>query len=83
MKLRVKNMNWLLVVFHVVLQVPLDEVIDEVFNSLLQLRSLQGDRITLVGDLQNQFPQFVQLALDLEETLGCQSEPERGHEGIS
>ncbi len=58
--------------------VPLDEVIEEVFDSLLHLRFLQGDWVTFVGDLHDQLPQFVQLTLDLEETLGCQSKPERG-----
>lgn len=58
--------------------VPLDEVIQEVFDSLLHLRFLQGDWVTFVGDLHNQLPQFVQLTLDLEETLGRQSKPERG-----
>lgn len=62
----------------VVLSVPLDEVIDKVFNSLLHLRFLQRDRVTLIGDLHNQLPQFVQLTLDLEETLCCQSKPARG-----
>lgn len=62
----------------VVFRVPLDEVIDEVFDSLLHLRFLQRDWVTFIGDLHNQFPQFVQLTLDLEETLGCQSKPERG-----
>lgn len=59
-----------------VLAVPLDEVVEEVFDPLLQLRLLQRDRVTLVGHLHNQLPQFVQLPLDLEETLSCQREPE-------
>lgn len=61
-----------------VFRLPLDELIDEVFDSLLHLRFLQGDRVTFVGDLHNQLPQLVQLTLDLEKTLGCQSKPERG-----
>ncbi len=59
---------------------PPDEVVDEVFDSLLQLRFLKRDWVTFVGDLHHQFPQFVQLTLDLEETLCCQSEPERRQE---
>lgn len=50
----------------IVLRVPLDEVIDEVFDSFLQLRFLHGNGVTLVGDLQDQLPQFVQLPLHLE-----------------
>lgn len=62
-------------------RVPLDEVVEEVLDLLLHLRFLQGDRITFVGDLHNQLPQFVQLTLDLEKTLGCQSKPERKMNG--
>lgn len=56
--------------------VPLDEVVDEIFDPLLDLRLLQGDGVALVRDLHHQFSQFVELALDLEETLCGQSEPE-------
>lgn len=56
--------------------VPLDEVVEQVLDSLLQLGLLQGDRVAFVGDLYDQFPQFVQLPFDLEEALGGQSEPE-------
>lgn len=61
-----------------VLRLPLDQVVDEVFDSLLHLRFLQGDRVTLVGDLHDQIGQFVQLTLHLEQTLCCQSEPGGG-----
>ena len=64
-----------------VLVVPLDEVVEVVFDPLLQLRLLQRDRVTLVGHLHNQLAQFVQLPLDLEETLSRQREPEREEEG--
>ena len=63
---------------HKLFTVPLDEVIDEVFNSLLQLRFLQRDRVTLIRDLHDQLPQFVQLTLDMEETLDRQRQPEKG-----
>lgn len=56
---------------------PLDEVVEEVLDSLLQLRFLQRDWVTLICDLHHQFSQFVQLSLDLEEALCCQSEPEK------
>lgn len=62
----------------VLFRVPLDEMINEVFDALLHLMFLQGDRITFIGDLHNQLHQFVQLTLYLEETLGDQSKPERG-----
>lgn len=57
--------------------VPLDEVVQEVLDPLLHLGLLQRDRIALVGDLHHQLAQLVQLALDLEEALGRQGEPER------
>lgn len=50
-------------------------MVDQIFNSLLHLGFLQRDGVTLIGDLHNQLPQFVQLTLDLEETLRCQSKP--------
>lgn len=59
------------------LHLPPDEVVDEVFDSLLQLGFLQGDRVAFVGDLHDQFAQFVQLTFDLEEALCRQSKPER------
>ncbi|TNN48138.1 hypothetical protein EYF80_041656 [Liparis tanakae] len=43
--------------------------------SLLRPWPAKGDGVTLVGDLHNQFHQFVQLTLYLEETLGGQGEP--------
>lgn len=57
--------------------VPLDEMVQEVLDPLLHLGLLQRDRIALVGDLNHQLAQLVQLALDLEEALGRQGEPER------
>lgn len=57
--------------------VPFDEVADEVFDLLLQLRSLQGDGVARIGHLQDKFSQFVQLTFHLEQTLGCQSKPVR------
>lgn len=56
--------------------IPLDEVVEQVLDSLLQVGLLQGDWVAFVGDLYDQFPQFVQLAFDLEEALGRQREPE-------
>lgn len=56
--------------------VPLDEVVEQELDALLQLRFLQGDGVALVGDLHDQLPQFVQLAFDLEEALGRGREPE-------
>lgn len=56
--------------------IPLDEVVEEILDSLLQVGFLQGDWVAFVGDLDDQFSQFVQLAFDLEEALGCQSKPE-------
>lgn len=61
----------------VVCSVPLDEMVDQIFDSLLHLRFLQWDGVTLIRDLHNELSQFVELALDLEETLSCQSKPER------
>lgn len=60
--------------------VPLDEVVDQVFNSLVQLWFLQRYWVALVGDLHDQFPELVQLALDLEEALRCHGKP-AGREG--
>lgn len=60
--------------------VPLDEVVNQVFNSLLQLWFLQRNRVALVGNLYDQFSEFVQLALDLEEALCRHGEP-AGAEG--
>lgn len=57
--------------------VPLDEVVQEVLDPLLHLGLLQRDGIALVGDLHHQLAQLVQLALDLEEALCRQGEPER------
>lgn len=51
-------------------------MVEQVLDSLLQLGFLQGDRVAFIGDLYDQFPQFVQLAFDLEEALGGQGEPE-------
>lgn len=65
-----------------VLLVPLNEVVDEVFNSIFHLRFLQWYWVALIGDLHNQLPQFVQLTLDLEQALCCQSEPEKGVGGV-
>lgn len=59
----------------VVLELPFDEVVDEVFHLLVHLGFLQGDGVTLIGDLHYQLLQFVQLPLDLEQTLGGQSKP--------
>lgn len=61
---------------------PLDEVVEQVLDSLLQLGLLQGDWVAFVGDLYDQFPQFVQLAFDLEEALGGQGEPEETKAGV-
>lgn len=54
---------------------PFNEVIDEVFDLLLHLRSLERDWITLVSDFEDQLTQFVQLSFNLEKTLGCQGKP--------
>lgn len=64
----------------VAFRVPLDEVVDQVFDSLLHLSFLQWDRVALIRHFDNKLPQFVQLTFDLEETLGCQSKPERVRE---
>lgn len=55
---------------------PLDQVVDQVFDSFLHLRLLQRDGVALIRHLHHQFSQFVQLPFNLEEALCRQSEPE-------
>lgn len=51
-------------------------MVDEVFNLFFQLRFLKWYWVTLISNLDNELPEFVQLTFDLEEALCRQSKPE-------
>ena len=54
---------------------PFDEMVYEIFDLFLHLGSLQRDGVTLVGHLDDELAQFVQLSFDLEQTLGGHGKP--------